>query len=91
MSFLFGRARTRTNVSDLPRQAREHVVKLEGPQGAAKVEELAKVLSQMKQLLQGTHGMLLTSISYTYSQLFFPANTFPHYQNKKLPPSNNTN
>ncbi|KAK1774549.1 Mo25-like protein [Copromyces sp. CBS 386.78] len=55
MSFLFGRARTRTNVSDLPRQAREHVVKLEGPQGgAAKVEELAKVLSQMKQLLQGT-------------------------------------
>lgn len=57
MSFLFGRARTRTNVSDLPRQAREHVVKLDqGPQG--KVEELAKVLSQMKQLLQGTHGML---------------------------------
>ncbi|EGO57153.1 hypothetical protein NEUTE1DRAFT_123487 [Neurospora tetrasperma FGSC 2508] len=54
MSFLFGRARTRTNVSDLPRQAREHVVKLDqGPQG--KVEELAKVLSQMKQLLQGTH------------------------------------
>ncbi|KAK3392240.1 Mo25-like protein [Sordaria brevicollis] len=55
MSFLFGRARTRTNVSDLPRQAREHVVKLEGPQGQNKVEELAKVLSQMKQLLQGTH------------------------------------
>jgi len=37
MSFLFGRARARTNAIDLPRQAKEHVVKLEGPQGAAKV------------------------------------------------------
>jgi calcium binding protein 39 len=36
MSFLFGRARTRT-VADLPKQAREHVLKLEGPQGPSKV------------------------------------------------------
>ncbi|AEO71055.1 8b0a2d62-d5b7-47d0-bd37-8c7e3c4ee721 [Thermothielavioides terrestris] len=55
MSFLFGRTRARTNTTDLARQAREHVTKLEGPQGAAKAEELAKVLSQMKQVLQGTH------------------------------------
>jgi hypothetical protein len=36
MSFLFGRARART-AADLPKQAREHVTKLEGPNGAAKV------------------------------------------------------
>ncbi|KAL2116305.1 hypothetical protein VTJ04DRAFT_8472 [Mycothermus thermophilus] len=55
MSFLFGRARMRTNMSDLVKQARDHVTKLDGPQGPAKAEELAKVLSQMKQILQGTH------------------------------------
>lgn len=79
MSFLFGRARIRTAV-DLPKQARDHIGKLDGPNGAAKVglffpfarysesmkltsfatqaEELAKVLSQMKLILQGTQGML---------------------------------
>lgn len=31
MSFLFSRARTRTNTLDLPKQAREHVLKLDGP------------------------------------------------------------
>lgn len=36
MSFLFGRARTRPAV-DLPKQARDHVTKLEGPNGASKV------------------------------------------------------
>jgi calcium binding protein 39 len=74
MSFFFGRARARTNTTDLAKQARDHVTKLEGPQGAAKVninkidealsilltgsqaDELAKVLSQMKQVLQGTQG-----------------------------------
>lgn len=55
MSFLFGRARTRTNAADLPKQAREHVVKLENAAATAKPEELAKILSQMKQILQGTH------------------------------------
>ncbi|EGS24026.1 uncharacterized protein CTHT_0007370 [Thermochaetoides thermophila DSM 1495] len=55
MSFFFSRTRAKTNGADLARQAREHVTKLEGPQGATKAEELAKVLSQMKQLLQGTH------------------------------------
>ncbi|KAH8892506.1 Mo25-like protein [Thozetella sp. PMI_491] len=54
MSFFFGRARTRTNASELPRQARELVTKLEGPTAAAKAEELAKILSQMKAILQGT-------------------------------------
>ncbi|KAF6785576.1 hypothetical protein CMUS01_16553, partial [Colletotrichum musicola] len=54
MSFLFGRARTRPTV-DLPKQARDHVTKLEGPNGASKSEELAKVLNQMKFILQGTH------------------------------------
>ncbi len=36
MSFLFGRARART-AADLPKQAREHVLKLDGPAGTAKV------------------------------------------------------
>ncbi|KAI1084387.1 Mo25-like protein [Whalleya microplaca] len=53
MSFLFGRARTRTNTLDLSKQAREHVLKLEIG-GPAKAEELAKVLNQMKLILQGT-------------------------------------
>lgn len=54
MSFLFGRARTRTNTLDLSKQARDHVLKLDGAGGAGKAEELAKVLSQMKFILQGT-------------------------------------
>jgi hypothetical protein len=37
MSFFFGRNRARTNTTDLAKQARDHVTKLEGPQGAAKV------------------------------------------------------
>ncbi|EPE34136.1 ARM repeat-containing protein [Glarea lozoyensis ATCC 20868] len=53
MSFLFGR-RPRTNTVDLPKQAKEQISKLEGPAGAAKAEELAKTLSQMKFVLQGT-------------------------------------
>ena len=36
MSFLFGRARSRTT-ADLPRQAREHISKLDGPNAATKV------------------------------------------------------
>jgi hypothetical protein len=36
MSFLFGR-RPRTNTVDLPKQAKEHISKLDGPAGAAKV------------------------------------------------------
>ncbi|KAK3372890.1 Mo25-like protein [Lasiosphaeria ovina] len=55
MSFLFGRARARTNATELPKQAREHILKLDGPGGAAKADELAKTLSQIKQMLQGTH------------------------------------
>ncbi|CAP71060.1 uncharacterized protein PODANS_6_4300 [Podospora anserina S mat+] len=54
MSFLFGRTRTRTNATDLPKQAREYISKLEGPQGGPKADELAKVLSQIKMALQGT-------------------------------------
>ncbi|OHW91316.1 conidiophore development protein hyma [Colletotrichum incanum] len=61
MSFLFGRARTRPAV-DLPKQARDHVTKLEGPNGIAKAEELAKVLNQMKFILQGTQGIYAPSI-----------------------------
>lgn len=53
MSFLFGR-RPRTNTVDLPKQAKEQITKLDGPGGAAKAEELAKTLSQMKFILQGT-------------------------------------
>ncbi|KAK4215001.1 conidiophore development protein hymA [Rhypophila sp. PSN 637] len=49
---LFGRGRGRSP-TDLPKQAREHIGKIEGPGGAAKAEELAKVLSQIKQILQG--------------------------------------
>lgn len=55
MSFLFGRARSRANAAELCKQAREYIGKLEGTApGAAKADELAKVLSQMKQILQGT-------------------------------------
>lgn len=39
---------------DLPKQAKELIVKLDGPAGPAKAEELAKTLSQMKFVLQGT-------------------------------------
>ncbi|KAM0495950.1 hypothetical protein ACHAPB_007389 [Verticillium nonalfalfae] len=53
MSFLFGRARTRT-VVDLPKQAREHIMRFDVPTAGARGEELAKVLSQMKMILQGT-------------------------------------
>ncbi|KAI6378065.1 hypothetical protein MCOR25_002311 [Pyricularia grisea] len=53
MYSLFSRGRTRTNTLDLPKQARENVIKLDSP--AAKAEELSKVLNQMKLILQGTH------------------------------------
>jgi len=53
MSFLFGR-RPRTNTVDLPKQAKEQITRLDGPGGAAKAEELAKILGQMKFVLQGT-------------------------------------
>lgn len=36
MSFLFGRAKSRV-VAELPRQAKESIVKLDGPNGQAKV------------------------------------------------------
>ncbi|KAK0612808.1 Mo25-like protein [Bombardia bombarda] len=54
MAFLFGRARARTNAVELPKQARDHILKLEGPTGAAKADELAKTLALIKQILQGT-------------------------------------
>ncbi|KAI0025838.1 Mo25-like protein [Xylariomycetidae sp. FL0641] len=54
MAFLFGRGRNRPNTIDLAKQAKEHVVKLDGMGGPAKAEELARVLNQMKLLLQGT-------------------------------------
>ncbi|KAI0547346.1 Mo25-like protein [Xylaria scruposa] len=53
MAFLFGRGRTRTNTIDLSKQAKDHVLRLDGPGGPAKAEELAKVLNQMKLALQG--------------------------------------
>ncbi|TAQ89291.1 hypothetical protein B7494_g2364 [Chlorociboria aeruginascens] len=53
MSFLFGR-RPRTNTTDLPKQAKDQIQKLDGPTGPAKAEELAKTLAQMKFVLQGT-------------------------------------
>lgn len=53
MSFFF-KSRTRTNTVDLPKQAKEHITKLDGPGGAAKAEDLAKILGQMKFILQGT-------------------------------------
>ncbi len=42
MSFFFGRNRARTNTTDLAKQARDNVTKLEGPQGAAKVNNTAQ-------------------------------------------------
>ncbi|RKU44660.1 hypothetical protein DL546_003114 [Coniochaeta pulveracea] len=55
MAFFFGRARTRTNAIDLPKQAKLNVTQLEGPTGPVQAESLGKVLSQMKMILQGTH------------------------------------
>ncbi|CAD6506404.1 BgTH12-07330 [Blumeria graminis f. sp. triticale] len=52
MSFLFGR-RPRTN-TDLPKQAKELLIRLEGSTGAVKAEELMKTMSQIKFILQGT-------------------------------------
>lgn len=53
MSFLFGRARTRTNTIDLSKQAREHVLKLEVP-GKVGVHRLPLYpLSLFQCLLQG--------------------------------------
>ncbi|PFH55022.1 hypothetical protein XA68_11019 [Ophiocordyceps unilateralis] len=54
MSFLFGRARGRA-VADLSKQAYENISRLDGPNGAAKAEELVRVLNQMKLVLQGTN------------------------------------
>ncbi|KAK7442105.1 hypothetical protein Landi51_09745 [Colletotrichum acutatum] len=56
MSFLFGRARTRPAV-DLPKQARDHVTKLEGPNGAAKVGYTPQISLAL--------ARSLTSTSYT--------------------------
>ncbi|KAI2626841.1 Mo25-like protein [Xylaria nigripes] len=53
MAFLFGRGKGRTNTSDLSKQAKEHILRLDGPGGSVKPEELAKVLNQMKLILQG--------------------------------------
>ncbi|KAM3069641.1 Hym1p [Clarireedia jacksonii] len=53
MSFLFGR-KPRPNTVDLSKQAKDLILKIDGPGGAAKTEELAKTLSQMKFILQGT-------------------------------------
>lgn len=39
MSFLFGRAKSRAT-ADLPKQARESILKLDGPNGSAKVQQL---------------------------------------------------
>lgn len=47
MSFLFGRARSRT-AADLPKQARDLL-----RNGTGRTEDLAKLLSQMKLILQG--------------------------------------
>lgn len=52
MSFLFGR-RPRTN-TDLPKQAKELLIRLDGSTGAVKAEELMKTMSQIKLILQGT-------------------------------------
>ncbi|KAI1178244.1 Mo25-like protein [Nemania sp. FL0916] len=53
MAFLFGRNRGRANTIDLAKQAKDHVLKLDGPGGPAKADELAKVLNQVKLALQG--------------------------------------
>lgn len=39
MAFLFGRGRGRTNMIDLAKQARDQVLRLDGPGGPAKVTD----------------------------------------------------
>ncbi|KAI1820894.1 Mo25-like protein [Xylaria intraflava] len=54
MTFFFGgRGKSRTNISDLSKLAKDHVLRLDGPGGLVKADELAKVLNQMKLILQG--------------------------------------
>ncbi|KAI9842417.1 MAG: hypothetical protein M1837_007162 [Sclerophora amabilis] len=52
MAFLFGRHKSR-GVGELVKQAKDLVPKLDGP-GQQRGEELAKLLTQMKLILQGT-------------------------------------
>ncbi|KAI9812355.1 MAG: hypothetical protein M1832_000443 [Thelocarpon impressellum] len=53
MAFLFGRNRQKPS-SDLPRQVKELILRLDQPgPGPAKTEELVKLLGQMKLILQG--------------------------------------
>ncbi|UKZ73441.1 hypothetical protein TrVFT333_001088 [Trichoderma virens FT-333] len=66
MSFLFGRGRSRA-AADLPRQARDHIMKLESPNGISKAEELARVLNQMKVVLQGTQVELCRAYDHKES------------------------
>lgn len=48
MSFLFGRGRTRPSTVDLPKQARELITKLEGPNGATKVSQVEPPLQHIQ-------------------------------------------
>ncbi|KAI9677291.1 MAG: hypothetical protein M1829_002633 [Trizodia sp. TS-e1964] len=60
MSFLFGRNKAKASI-DLAKSVKEIIPKLDGPGGPQKVEhnpcleEAAKLLAQMKLILQGTH------------------------------------
>jgi calcium binding protein 39 len=54
MAFLFGRNRQKSS-SDLPRLVKDLLPRIDGPANP-KAEDLAKLLSQMKLILQGTHG-----------------------------------
>lgn len=58
MSFLFGRGRARTTTLELPKQAKDQLLKLDVPPGnPTRTEELAKTLGQMKAILQTGPGM----------------------------------
>ena len=75
MAFLFGRNRQKAS-SELPRLVKELLPKIDGPSNP-KAEELAKLLSQMKLILQGTQG--------THSQC-----SSPHRYTSSLPYPSNT-
>lgn len=57
MAFLFGRGKNRANTPGLSQQARQLMLALDGPESAAELAkaDLAKVLAQMKLIVQGTH------------------------------------
>lgn len=62
MSFLFGRNRARPSTVDLPKQARDLVIKLDGPSGAAKVSGTERERGRAREKTYNTNPPYLTTV-----------------------------